>query len=118
MLPVIKPNNLSYSDVNDDFKILQGPKGGNKKYREYIQKNGVAIMKYNTQSYMNEIDYKRIGGVVPELTITSPFMVSNIQDKSVPPFGSRPSDLKDAYLANLRTQTRKVQPEIKIGDYE
>ena len=113
MLPI--NSNISYTNLDENRERLPLVKGGNKRYREYLEKNALSIMSYNTQSYMNSIDYKRTSNILPEQTITEPFLVSSLYDTSIPPFGNNPSDLKETYLANLRLQARKVHPEFVIS---
>ena len=83
-------------------------------YRQYMQKNGLKIMKYNSHEACYDL------GINPnELTNTTPssnvpFLYKNQFDMSAPGYGYCNSDLKSPYLSRQHLNSRMISPSITL----
>jgi hypothetical protein len=91
----------------------------NLQYRQYMQQNGLKIMKYNAREYCQET------GVSPFSTTGNtsgteyrmsdenvPFLYLNTFDQSKPKYGYQDSDLKNYYLSREQLNARMISPTI------
>jgi hypothetical protein len=84
----------------------------NWEYRQYMQKNGLQIMKFNSTEACYEL------GLDPH-TVTSsgpatnvPFTYKSSFDASNPGYGYQTSDLKNPYLTREQLSLRLISPSI------
>jgi hypothetical protein len=101
--------------VNDRIQKQEGIKS-NWDYRQYMQRNGLQIMKYNTVDACYEL------GLDPH-TVTSggpntnvPFTYKSSFDTQNPGFGYTSSDLKNPYLTREQLNLRLVSPSINTAN--
>lgn len=101
--------------VNNRIQSQEGIKT-NWDYRQYMQRNGLQIMKYNTVDACSEL------GLDPH-TVTSgpktnvPFMYKSPFDANKPSFGYNQSDLKTPYLSREQLNMRLVSPSINTENF-
>lgn len=85
-------------------------------YRQYMQKNGREIMKYNSEEYYYYL------GIDPKLSIDKrekgnvPTKFENVHDKKKPVYGYANSDLKNPYLSREQLNSRLIAPSIPLVD--
>ena len=83
-------------------------------YRQYMQKNGLKIMKYNSHEACNDL------GINPhELTNTTPssnvpFLYKSQFDMNAPGYGYCNSDLKSPYLSRQQLNARIISPSMTL----
>jgi hypothetical protein len=90
----------------------------NWKYRQYMQKNGMQIMNYNTMEscYDLGLDPHVKSDITPSDNV--PYKFKNIFDSSRPGFGYCNSDLKNPYLTSEQLNSRLVAPSINPANYK
>ena len=83
-------------------------------YRQYLQKNGLQIMNYNTQEacYTLGIDPHTDTGLTPSDNV--PYKFKGIFDTSKPGFGYCNSDLKNPYMSSEQLNARLISPYIHL----
>jgi len=88
----------------------------NWQYRQYLQKHGLEIMKYNTMEscYNLGLDpHSQTGKTVSE---NVPYRFRNVYDTSRPGYGYCNSDLKNPYLSREQLNSRMVSPTINLSN--
>ena len=86
-------------------------------YREYLQKNGIQIMKYNTQESCYAL------GLDPHINTTKtpadnvPYKFKGTFDTNKPGFGYCNSDLKNPYLSSEQLNARLISPTINPANF-
>ena len=89
----------------------------NWQYRQYLQNNGLEIMKYNSQEACYEL------GLNPHIKTNNtpstnvPYKFKSSFDSSKPGFGYCNSDLKNIYLSREELNARLVSPSINIRNF-
>jgi len=97
--------------VNDRIQKKEGIQT-NWDYRQYMQRNGLQIMKYNSAEacYDLGLDPNTVTSNTPSKNV--PFMYKSSFDTQNPGFGYRSSDLKNPYLTREQLSLRLVSPSI------
>lgn len=87
-------------------------------YRQYLQKNGLEIMKYNNQEacYALGLDPHFNTGKTPSDNV--PYTFKGTFDSSKPGFGYCNSDLKNPYLSREQLNSRLVAPTINPANFQ
>jgi hypothetical protein len=95
----------------------------NLQYRQYMQQNGLKIMKYNAREYCQETGvapFSNTGNgnnnsgsvyVKPEENV--PFLYSNTFDQAKPKYGYQDSDLKNYYVSREQLNARMISPSVQ-----
>ena len=101
--------------VNDRIQRKEGI-NSNWNYRQYLQRNGIQIMNYNSTASCYEL------GLDPHVKTDRtpsdnvPYKFTNVFDTSRPGFGYSNSDLKNPYLSreqlNARLVSTSINPEV------
>jgi len=86
-------------------------------YRQYLQHNGLHIMKYNSMEacYDLGLDPHVQTNTTPSSNV--PYTFRNIYDTSSPGYGYPNSDLKNPYLSREQLNSRLVAPVINPAGY-
>ena len=91
-------------------------------YRQYLQKNAVRIMNFNSLENCYDIGLECNGGVVKDSMVYSksvPFLYNSISDTRQPRYGycgnhCGVSDLKRVYLTREQLNSRLIAPYISM----
>jgi hypothetical protein len=87
-------------------------------YRQFLQHNGLKIMKYNNLEACYEL------GLDPHVSVDKtpsdnvPFKFSSVYDTNHPGFGYSNSDLKNQYLSREQLNARLISPSIQVSSYQ
>lgn len=102
--------------VNERIQRQEGIKS-NWGYREFLQKNGLQIMNYNTQEacYALGLDPHVTTGTTPSDNV--PYKFNGTFDRSKPGFGYCNSDLKNPYLSREQLNSRLIAPSINPANF-
>lgn len=97
--------------VNERIQYQEGIQS-NWQYRQYLQKNGMQIMNYNTQEacYTLGLDPHVNTGKTPSDNV--PYTFKGTFDTGRPGFGYCNSDLKNPYLSREQLNARLIAPSI------
>ena len=97
--------------VNERIQKQEGIKS-NWGYRQYLQHNGLQIMKYNNLEacYDLGLDPHTQTGTTPSSNV--PYKFKSIYDTAQPGFGYCTSNLKNPYLTREQLNSRMVSPSI------
>jgi hypothetical protein len=97
--------------VNQRIQAKEGIQS-NWQYRQFLQKNGLQIMNYNTQEacYTLGLDPHVNTGKTPSDNV--PHRFKGTFDTSKPGFGYYNSDLKNPYLSREQLNARLIAPSI------
>ena len=101
--------------INNRIQSKEGIKS-NWDYRQYMQRNGLQIMKYNSSDACNEIgleSHTAAGGHKTNV----PFTYNSSFDTRTPNFGYNQSDLKTPYLSREQLNMRLVSPSINTESF-
>jgi hypothetical protein len=121
-LPPIMSDGRNYSTwqpdavVNERIQLKEGIQS-NWTYRQYLQKNGLQIMNFNTEEACYTL------GVDPHVKIDRtpsdnvPFTFKNTFDTAKPGYGYCNSDLKNPYLSREQLNARLVSPSINPANF-
>lgn len=87
----------------------------NWQYRQFLQKNGLQIMKYNSKEacYDLGIDPHTTTNTTPSSNV--PFTYRSSFDTAKPGFGYCNSDLKNPYLTREQLNARMIAPTITVS---
>ncbi len=117
--PPIMADGRNYSSWQPDAAVnnrIQAKEGiqSNWGYRQYLQKNGLQIMNYNTQEscYALGLDPHVNTGNTPSDNV--PYTFKGTFDTSKPGFGYCNSDLKNPYLSSEQLNSRLIAPSINL----
>lgn len=86
-------------------------------YRQFLQHNGLQIMKYNNLEACYDL------GLDPHVSIDAtpsdnvPFKFKSVYDTSQPGYGYSNSDLKNPYLSREQLNARLISPSINVSSY-
>ena len=86
-------------------------------YRQYMQKNGLEIMKYNSLESCYDLGLNPHTETNTTPSENVPFMYKNSFDSSKPGFGYCSSDLKNPYLSRQQLNSRLVSPSINPASF-
>jgi hypothetical protein len=87
-------------------------------YRQYLQKNGLQIMNYNSAESCYEL------GLDPHVksdrtpSDNVPYKFKNTFDTAKPGFGYCNSDLKNPYLTREQLNARLIAPSVNPANYQ
>jgi len=103
--------------VNERIQKQEGIQS-NWQYRQYLQKNGLQIMKYNNLEacYDLGLDPHTQTGTTPSSNV--PYKFRNTFDTSTPGFGYCNSDLKNPYISREQLNARLVSPSINPAKFQ
>jgi hypothetical protein len=108
--------NLWQPDASTNKKIqVNTGITSNWKYRQYIQKNGNDIMKYNTMQSINSSGNNPYTIVNTNITENKPFLYNSLHDTNNPSYGFRNSDLKQDYMKKEQIKSRMIAPSISTN---
>ena len=85
-------------------------------YRQFLQKNGLSVMNYNTLESCYDL------GLDPHVSTNDtpssnvPHKFSSIYDTNKPGFGYSNSDLKNPYLTREQLNARMIAPSINMNN--
>jgi hypothetical protein len=87
----------------------------NWQYRQFLQKNGLQIMKYNSKEacYDLGLDPHTTTNTTPSSNV--PFTYRSSFDTAKPGFGYCNSDLKNPYLTREQLNARMIAPTITVS---
>jgi hypothetical protein len=87
-------------------------------YRQFMQHNGIEIMKYNAleSCYDLGLNPHSETGTTPSTNV--PFMYKNSFDTGAPGYGYSNSDLKKPYLSRQQLNARLVSPSINPANFK
>jgi hypothetical protein len=102
--------------VNNRIQAKEGIQS-NWGYRQYLQRNGMQIMNYNTQEscYALGLNPHVNTGNTPSDNV--PYTFKGTFDTSKPGFGYCNSDLKNPYLTSEQLNSRLIAPSINPSDF-
>jgi hypothetical protein len=85
----------------------------NWKYRQYLQKNGRDIMKYNSEEYYYYLGIDpKLGSDNSKTNGNVPFKFKSINDEKKPEYGYSSSNLKTPYLTREQLNSQLISPYI------
>lgn len=102
--------------VNERIQYKEGIQT-NWSYRQYLQKNGLQIMNFNTEESCYTL------GLDPHIKTDRrpsdnvPFKFKNTFDTSRPGYGYCNSDLKNPYLSREQLNSRLISPSINPANF-
>lgn len=88
----------------------------NWQYRQYMTKNGLEIMKYNTTSACNELGLPSHTQTGKTPSSNVPHLYKSNYDTNNPGFGYNNSNLKSPYLSREQLQGRMISPSISMQE--
>ena len=106
-----QPDAVINSRIQSQEKIQS-----NWEYRQYLQKNGLEIMKYNTTESCYELGLDPYTHTNNTPSSNVPYKFRNIYDTSKPGYGYNNSDLKNPYLSREQLNSRLVSPSINLNN--
>lgn len=117
--PPIMADGRNYSSwqpeaaVNKSIQNKEGIKS-NWQYRQYMQKNGLQIMKYNSQEACNNLGLPCHQQTDNTPSSNVPHKYKSTFDTNNPGFGYCNSDLKNPYLSREQLNARMISPSIVV----
>jgi hypothetical protein len=87
----------------------------NWQYRQYLQHNGLQIMKYNSAEACYELGLNPHTQTNTTPSSNVPFSFKSSFDTSRPGYGYCNSDLKNPYLSREQLNSRLISPSININ---
>jgi hypothetical protein len=109
MSPAWQPQALLNNNMLQDSNITS-----NWKYRQYIQKNGSQIMKYNSMESINASgNNPYYGADTNQSTSNIPHLYTSLQSETK----GYNSDLKQDFLKSQRIKARMVSPAIPTDKF-
>lgn len=84
----------------------------NWKYRQYMQKNATAIMKYDTQQYFNASGNNPYTLVNNQHVQQNPYIFGSLYNDTQPPVVGSMTDLKQQFIQKQQMQARMISPSI------
>jgi len=121
--PAIMNDGRNYASWQPDAVVnqrIQRQEGinNNWSYRQYLQKNGLKVMQYNSAEacYDLGLDPHVQTGKTPSNNV--PYQFKSTFDSSTPGFGYCNSDLKNPYLSAEQLNARLVSPSINPDSYQ
>jgi len=117
--PPIMADGRNYSSwqpeavVNKSIQHKEGIKS-NWQYRQYMQKNGIQIMKYNSQEACNNLGLPCHQQTDNTPSSNVPHKYNSTFDTNNPGYGYCNSDLKNPYLSREQLNARMISPSIVV----
>jgi hypothetical protein len=84
-------------------------------YRQYMQQNGLAIMKYNSLESCYELGLSPNTKTNNTASPNVPFLYNTSFDTNKPGYGYSNSDLKSPYLSREQLSARMISPSISMN---
>jgi len=99
--------------INQRIQVEQDIRS-NWDYRQFMQKNGLKIMNFNTleNCYEMGLDCNKVGRQNIEYSKSTPFLYKSVFDTRHPAVGYCNSDLKNPYLSSEQLNARLIAPYI------
>jgi len=117
--PPIMADGRNYSSwqpeaaVNNRIQQKEGIQT-NWQYRQYMQKNGLQIMKYNSEEACNDLGLSCHQQTDNTPSTNVPHKYKSTFDTSNPGYGYCNSDLKNPYLSREQLNARMISPNIVV----
>jgi hypothetical protein len=117
--PPIMADGRNYSSwqpeaaVNKNIQHKEGIKS-NWQYRQYMQNNGLQIMKYNSQEACNNLGLPCHQQTDNTPSSNVPHKYKSTFDTNNPGYGYCNSDLKNPYLSREQLNARMISPSIVV----
>ena len=83
-------------------------------YRQYMQKNGLKIMKYNSHEACYDLGITHHELTNTEHSSNVPYLYKSQFDMSAPGYGYCNSDLKSPYLSRQQLNARMIAPSMSL----
>jgi hypothetical protein len=100
--------------VNERIQAKEGIQS-NWGYRQFLQKNGLQIMNYNTQEACYTLGLEPHYDTNETPSSNVPYSFKGTFDTSKPGFGYCNSDLKNPYISREQLNARLVAPSINLN---
>lgn len=102
--------------INERIQIKENIRS-NWSYRQYLQKNGLQIINFNTEEacYTLGLDPHTKTDRTPSNNV--PFTFKNTFDTNTPGYGYCNSDLKSPYLSREQLNARLISPSINPSNF-
>jgi hypothetical protein len=84
-------------------------------YRQYLQHNGIEVMKYNSLESCYDLGLNPHTETNRTPSDNVPFRYKSSFDTSAPGFGYCNSDLKSPYISREQLNARMISPSINLG---
>ena len=117
--PPIMADGRNYSSwqpeaaVNNRIQKKEGIQS-NWQYRQYMQKNGLQIMKYNSEEACNDLGLPCHQQTDNTPSTNVPHKYKSTFDTTNPGYGYCNSDLKNPYLSREQLNARMISPNIVV----
>ena len=117
--PPIMADGRNYSSWQPDAVInkrIQKKENiqSNWSYRQYLQNNGLEIMKFNSEQACYDLGLPCHQQIDNTPSSNVPYKYKSTFDTSKPGFGYNNSDLKNQYLSREQLNARLVSPSISV----
>jgi hypothetical protein len=119
--PPIMADGRNYASWQPDAVINQRIQNqenihSNWAYRQYMQHNGLEIMKYNGEEACYDLGLNPhvYTGKTPSNNV--PYLYRNTYDNNQPGYGYSNSDLKNPYLSREQLNARLISPTISLNE--
>jgi len=117
--PAIMSDGRNYSSWQPEATInrrIQEKSGihSNWEYRQYMQKNGLQIMKYNSEEACYDLGLPCHQQTDKTPSSNVPHRYQSTFDNSTPGYGYCNSDLKNPYLSREQLNARMISPNISV----
>lgn len=81
-------------------------------YRQYLQNNGIEIMRYNNSEYCADLGLPNHNSSNESTNV--PYLYTSTFDRGKPNYGYNSSDLKNPYLTREQLNARMIAPSIQV----
>lgn len=120
--PPIMADGRNWSSWQPDAVInerIQKNEGinNNWNYRQYLQKHGLQIMKYNSEESCYELGLNSYYSTGSTPSSNVPYSFKNTFDTGRPGYGYCNSDLKNPYLSREQLNARLISPSINVNNF-
>lgn len=120
--PPIMADGRNYASWQPDAVInerIQKQEGiqNNWSYRQYLQNNGLQIMKYNNLEACYDLGLNPHTRSDKKPSSNVPYLYRSTFDGSQPGYGYPTSDLKNPYLSREQLNARLVAPSIPVKNF-
>jgi len=120
--PPIMADGRNYASWQPDAVInerIQKNEGinNNWNYRQYLQKHGLQIMKYNNEESCYELGLNSHYNTNNTPSSNVPYTFKSTFDTSTPGYGYCNSDLKNPYISREQLNARLISPSINVQNF-
>ena len=121
--PPIMSDGRSYSSWQPDAVVnerIQKQEGiqSNWQYRQYLQKNGLQIINYNSKEACYDLGLNSHIYTGRQPSSNVPYLYKSSFDTSKPGYGYCNSDLKNPYLSSQQLNARIISPSINTSAFK